>query len=170
MIHLIIGLLSFISVLIVWMLFVPVHLWINTDLNRYEFSQPGILTISLQPGKIPFYKIKILGLKIQTSDHAKVSTAKPNEKKGRAGIKRSFKTWMFLFKGVLNSFRVKRFILNIDVGDVVLNAQLIPILLLMSRGPVSMNTNFNGRNYLDLEVEGRLNKVLWTFIRFLTKK
>jgi hypothetical protein len=66
---------------------------------------------------------------------------------------------MFLFKGVLNSFRVKRFILNIDVDDVVLNAQLIPILLLVSRGPVSMNTNFNGRNYLDLEVEGRLNKV-----------
>ena len=170
MVLFIICLFSVIFFLIAWIVFVPIHSRINTDLDRYELSQLGTLMISVQPGIKPFYKIKLLGFEIHPSNHPKVRHSEPKKKKKNAGIKRSSTTWIFLFRGVLQSFRVKRITLDIDMDDVVLNAQLVPILLLVSGGPVRMQTNFNHRNYLDLDVEGRIDKILWTLIRFLTKK
>lgn len=157
-----------------WIVFVPVYLRINTDINRYELSQTGTINMALHPGETPFVTMRVLGIRIPVSSsktsRKKKETVKPKRKKARSVIKRSPQTWLYLIKGVLRSIRLKHLVCTVDFMDVVLNAELIPAMFLISRGPVQVSTNFTRQYYLNLEVRGKINSMLWTFIRFLTKK
>src|SRR5690606_14612110 len=114
----------------------------------------------------------IIGFNIPAKEKKPVKKARPKKKtetKSR-GLKKSAHAWFFLIRKGLSSFRLRKLWLDVDTDDVVLNAQLVPVMMLLNRGPVWMQTNYNGRVSLQLVAEGRLNKLLWAFLRFLTKK
>lgn len=160
--------------LIGWIVFVPVYLRINTNINQYELSQSGTISMALHPGEIPFFTMCIFGISVPVSTSKKPQrrkeSVKSGRKKGRSFIKRSPQTWLYLIEGIVKSIKLKRLACTMDFMDVVLNAQLVPVMLLISRGPVQLSTNFTGQYYLHLEACAKINSVLWTFIRFLTKK
>lgn len=157
-------------VLILWIVFIPVYLNVNTDLNQYEVSQPGTVTIAFHPGQHPRMSIWIFGFKINTATRDKrTGPIAANEKK-KGTIKRSPSAWLYLLRGIYNSFRLKSFVCAVDLDDVVMNAKLVPVVLLLNRGVVSLHTNFTNRNFLYLSTQVKVNKLLWTTFRFYTKK
>lgn len=167
------GLSAILVIVLLWILFTPVRLFIDTDSSRYELVQRGVFFMAVHPGEKFTLDLRIFGISLPNSEKSS-EKRKPEKKvtlkKKPAGLKRSLRAWRFLVKEVIKSFQVNNLIIDIDTDDVALNAQLVPVALLASHYPVQVSTNFCGRVYLHMEVIARLNKLLWIFIRFLIKK
>jgi hypothetical protein len=163
-------LLLLLLILILWIVFIPVYLRINTDLNQYELSQAGTMKFSFHPGQTPAIRMSLFGFRIDMTKKQKSNEQLPVTKKKKSSFKRSPAAWIALQRGIIKSFRLKQFICRVDLDDVLMNAKLVPVLVLLNRGVVSVSTNFVDRNFLCLEIEGRINKMLWTSFLFFTKK
>lgn len=160
-----------IVIVLLWVLFVPVCLVINTSQERYEIFQVGIFSISLKLREKPVFHLRILGVPVSMKPRVKSAreSLSPVKKKNPV-VYRSPYSWLYLMDGLIRSFRLKKLNCSADTDDVVLNAQLYPVAVLMSHDPVLITLNFKGQNYLNLEVELKVYRVCWTLIRFLTKK
>lgn len=161
--------------LLLWIIFTPVRVTVDTEARQYAIMQTGTLQMNLHPETGFKPEMKILGFNVPMEKKTKpVKKEKeqhqPATEKKKKKKKRSFASWMFLVRRGLKSIRLKKLILDIDTDDVVLNAQLFPVLLLSSRYPLNLSINFDGRLYMHLEMEARLNKFLWIFFLFLLKK
>ena len=164
-------------VLLAGFLLVPVSLYIDTDENRYEVFQRPVFRFFLSTGDNAISpRLQLAGIRIPLQSKEKArktggvdkSTRKKPKRKSR--FKRSASAWRFLAERAAKSFHVREAVLDVDTDDVVLNAQLVPVFFWASRGPVHLNTNFNGRVYVHIRACTRLARLLWVFIRFLTKK
>lgn len=154
--------------LIIWIIFVPVYLIIDTEKKLYIISQVGTFHLSFSPVQKPHFRVKVFGIRIPDSKKSpKITDRKKNRK---PFIKRSIQSWIFLIKGLLKSFRVIRLVGTVDLDDVVLHSQFFAISPFINQGPVQLTSNLNNSYFLDLVIEGRLNKMLFTFIVFITKK
>jgi hypothetical protein len=173
MIAVLLILLATIVIFLLWLLIIPVYLIVDTSADRYEIFQFGIFKLTWQPAGKFLFRLRILGIPVSMKTGGRSSPG-PSEfvKKKRKGktASKSFDTWLYLVRGIIKSFRVKRLHCSVDTDDVVLNAQLYPVVLLMNQGRVSMNVNFNSQNYLDLAVVLKVYRVCWTLIRFFIKK
>ena len=158
------------TVLILWIVLTPVYVRVNTDLNQYEVSQAGTLKVSFYPWEKPAMRMRVFGVTINMVKKKKKDRPVSGVKKSKSTFKRSPSTWLYLVRGIYKSFQLKRLVCTVDLDDVVLTAQLIPIIVLMNSGVVSVNTNFMDRYFLYLEIKGRVNKLLWTFLRFFIKR
>ncbi|WP_040497098.1 hypothetical protein [Fulvivirga imtechensis] len=159
--------------LLLWVVFVPVYVRIDTAIDQYELSQAGTIRMLLHPGETPWWSVRVFGFLVpyKRSESEKTEPEKsipPKKKKSK--FKRSAAAWKYMIRGIFRNITLKRFTCTVDVNNVVLNAQLVPVLMLVNRGPVSITTNLCGQYYLHMEVKAQLNKLIWTFIRFLTKK
>jgi hypothetical protein len=161
-------LLVLLLLLILWVLFTPVYIRVNTDLDEYEIIQAGTMKVAFHPGRTLAIEVRIFGFGVPIGKGEK-TTGPPEKKKRKRPGKRSSAAWRFLMRGIYRSFTLRRFVCTVDLDDVVMAAKLVPIILLLNRGAVSFHTNYSNRNFLLLEIEGRLNTLLWTFIRFFTK-
>lgn len=172
MIFVIVILLVFVF-LIAWILFVPVSILVNTDADHYRISQPGVFSLEAHFHPEFTWEVRMLGIRLDlTGSNKKYKLTKkvtPQVEKHKTK-KKSKEAWLLLIRGMVKSFHLTTFHLTIDTGDVVLNAKLIPVMYMISRGPVSLATNFHGRVYLYVNAEARLYRIIWTLIQFLTKK
>jgi hypothetical protein len=75
-----------------------------------------------------------------------------------------------LIQKIIQSICIKRFQVDIDTDDVVMNAQLIPAFVFLSPDSVRLSANFEGRVYARLLAEVRLYRLVWAFLEFFTKK
>lgn len=166
----VLSLLLSLAALLLWILFIPIYVRVNTDRGQYEISQAGTVSIFFHPWQRPFVTMRIFGFRINLlkEDHKRqaVKERKPEKRK----TKRSLAAWLYLQRGIRRSITLKEFICRVDLDDVVMTAQLAPLLVLMNRGVVSVSTNFADINLLSMEIECRPNKLVWTLIRFFTKK
>ena len=157
--------------LILWVIFVPVYLSINTDVSHYEISQTGTLKLSFHPCQSPALRLRVFGFGINMKKKARPASARPSEKgKGKPAVRRSAAAWLYLQRGLFRSLRLRKLECAVDLDDVVLTARLVPFLMLVNRGAVSISTNYVDRNFLRVEAEGRINRMLWTIFRFYIKK
>jgi hypothetical protein len=154
-----------------WIIFVPVNIRVDTKQDLYEVSQPGTLSVSFHPHESSAVRIRVLGYALDPRSRQKrkgvdKKLPKPNSSRRM----RSFSAWKHLFRGVIKSFRCRRFNCRVDFEDVVLNAQLSPIAYYASRGSVMLDINFRKEYHLDVWIQVRVYRMLWTFVRFsLTK-
>ena len=153
--------------LIMWILFTPVVMVLDTDTARVEIQQTGTFSWHLTLGGPPV--VRIFGINIRLKEAPRKNSSRRTSTKGRP-ISKSLNSWLFLIQRLLRAFHIRKFVADIDTGDVTLNAQLVPVAILISDDRLSLSTNFMGRNYLRAEVQVRLNRILWSFILFLTKK
>lgn len=159
-----------IIVLISWIIFMPVNIKINTTLDLYQVSQAGTVVISFHPHEAQPVAARIFGVKVNLRKEKSPGDEKI-ERKASKKMRKSPEAWSALFNGLLKSFQCRRFACSLDLGDVVLNAQLLPVLYALSRGPVRLRTNFTGEYFLDVFIQARINRMLWPVVRFfLTKK
>ncbi|WP_143961371.1 hypothetical protein [Litoribacter populi] len=154
--------------LLIWIIFVPVYLKIDTRNNLYLISQSGTFLFSFSPVQKPHFRVEVFGFMMPDSKKPK---KKPSRKpKRKPYFKKSIQTWIFLIKGILKSFKIQKLVGTADLDDVVLHSQLFAIYPLINQGPVQLTSNLNNTYYLNLLIEGRLDKMLYTFIIFLIKK
>ena len=164
--------LTLILTIFFWMAFAPLNIIVDTVQNRYHVGQAGTVTLSWHPNERPYFKIHVFGLNVNPhpKQRSAKSSAKPT-KKGRAQTRKSLNAWIYLFNGILKSFNVRRFEGTVDFDDVVLNAQLYPLFYFANGGATRISINFRGEYYLNIFIQGRIYRMLWTALRFyLTKK
>lgn len=164
------------AILLIGFLFSPIAFYVDTEESRYEVSQLPVLKffVSVQNGRlIPSMKLVGFNIPLKPKEKKpKITKPKkaPAEKKPSTRFHKSFATWRFTIHHIIKSFTIKRVILDLDTDDVVLNANLVPVFLLLSNRHVTLNSNFSGRAYFHLEAENKPIRLLWIFIQFLTKK
>lgn len=152
-----------------WILFTPVKLIVDTDQDQYGIFQQGTVSVSFHP-RTKKFEMSVLGIRMSGKKKPAKKDQPYSKAKKKRIVKKSPGAWIFLLKRAIKSMSIVNLKVNIDTGDVVLNAQLVPILFCASRGPVYLITNFNGHVYVHLEAKAKLNILAWAFIQFLTKK
>jgi hypothetical protein len=165
------GIFGFLAVsviaIVLWIVFIPVVIVVDSLKGQLEIMQRA--TFKLRLGFTVPPELRIFGVKTTLVTTGGRKSRKTSGGKTRK-INRSVGSWLFLLRGCLRSLSLRKLIMDLDTGDVVLNAQMAPVMFFLSGNNVALSTNFNGRMYLYSEIELRLNKLLWTWVLFLTKK
>ncbi len=164
----ILGFVGLILAMCLWIIFVPLFIDINSQREQYCIYQPGTFSIHLYPARKAPWSIKVLGFMIKPANKVRQQEPTPNKRKTSA--RKSPHAWRYLATGVANSIHIRRVILDVDLNDVVLHAQMIPVLQLVNNQNVMLHTNLANRLLVDISVVVRLYRLLWTFILFSIKK
>ena len=69
-------------------------------------------------------------------------------------------------KDLIKSFRLRLLHINIDTEDFILNANLVPVLLLTNTDRINLNVNFMDENSIIMDLRNRLANFLWTGIKY----
>lgn len=156
-----------ISLFILGIFFLPIRIVINTRKNEYFISLPGYIRADLLLAadyrfsikiKVLFFSFRVEPNRKKNYPQNKINSYSDNNKlmKGKSGRKNS---WL-LVKNLISGFRIKRFHASIDTGDFPLNAQLIPVAQIVSRGNVDVTINFENRNVIDIYIITKIYKLL----------
>ncbi len=153
--------------LILYLLFVPVELFIDTTTNEYYIQLKGLAKASVVTDakevlkiklKITFFNFYFYPLKKKSPPKNK-EIGKRNEIRTmkRIGLRKSLR--------MLRSFKVKRILLDIDTGDWILNAKLYPFFGFLNYHVGKFDINFEGRNRLALHLVNRPIYILKSLIK-----
>lgn len=162
----ILGFILFITTVI---LFSPFRLFINSDREKYYVGINKIASLHLQFNEyIPQIKFFILYIPIRINIFKQVRGKGKKQKTGRKKSKRSLKKSfsMTKIKGVLNLIKIKRFELNFDTGDEIINSLLIAVVYPFNTNSKYLKINYNDINQVNINIYTRLIYVL----RFMLKQ
>ena len=142
--------------LILPLLLAPILIRINSKKDLYLIRWIGFAgaKVSLQKESLSLW---ILFWK-KDYDLTELLMKRSKKKMVRKKKKKKRKFKLSKVRSLLNSFEVRKFNLNFDSDDFVLNAYLFPILHFLSRKQVQISTNFNGNFELEAEV---VNRPIW---------
>lgn len=169
-------LLFLIGFILIYLLWVPIVLEINTNSGWYglrvgrQFSLRIVLDEITDPQMEWRYAwwSKRWSILRRLAQRPADSSKRADQKKPDQSQKQSRKKRPALsfssFRALLATFRCQRFYLDIDTGDVVRNAWLYPVgTFCQARGwPVAIN--FEGRQTLIFQLENRLARLLWAWL------
>ena len=167
MVVLIIGLL--LIIIVGWLLFMPLVVEVDTDRARYQVVQRGTFRFWISSDFQPH--LRVIGISVPLKSDAQKKL--PNKKlttKTKSKRQLHPRSLIDLLKRIYKSISVNWFYLDLDTDDVLLNAQLVPSFLLVSKGPIHLTTNFEGRVYASLRAEIKLYRIGWAFLLFHFKK
>ena len=158
--------LSLLLLLILYLLTVPVIFLINTNTQEYSVRVVGLAKATLEGDKNELLRIK---LKVPFKNfyfYPFRTKTKTKEKKRKAAkiTKRGKKFKYKSFVRVLNSFKLKQLVLNMDTGDYILNAKLYPVFLALNYTKGNFNINFEGKNELIVCIQNRPVNIIRSFI------
>lgn len=155
--------------LLTWIMLAPVILFINTELDRYQLSLPGVIHAGLVykngllhiKGWIFFIPFRFNPFRIRRKKKEKKDQAKKIRKKSN---KRRLP--IRSMREALGAFRIKKLHMDIDTDDFMLNAWLVPAFGAVNNGRnVQMQVNFEGHMFLDLDLRTRIGSLAWIFIK-----
>ena len=154
-------------VILSWILFAPLILKVDTESEDYSVRIPGIIKASvIQDDSEVYMKIRILFVpfRIRPSRFAPTQTKKkPKRKRISTG---NLKYRIIAFKDIIRSFRLRNLQINMDTEDFLLNANLVPVLMLAKTDRINLNVNFMDANSLIMDLRNRLANLLWTGIKY----
>lgn len=160
--------LSVFIAVIIYLLFVPIILVIDTANQEYYIKIKGVAKAIVTGDEEHFIKIKlrVFFLNFDFYPFLKKSSSKKNSKAINTHRKKSKVFNLKIVLRVVSSFRIQKCYLDIDTGDCIQNAKLYPVLgfLNMTKGVFSVN--FEGKNSLLLYVENRTIRLIKLFINF----
>ena len=167
--------LSLIGGFILWLIFSPFYIKVNTEYNQYQLTMPAVFKLYYQQNESPGIKIKFLFFtfspefkknKKQNDNDRPIRTKNAKKKQKRALSPRIVAE---LVKKIFKSFKINRLQATIDTGDYTLNSHLIPIVLLAGIDD-KININYYNINHADLEIRGNLYKFLYLGMWFIIKR
>lgn len=153
--------------ILIYLLLAPVILYVNTINNQYYLKYQGLMKASILSDEKEVFKVKlnILFMKFYFYPlrKAKLTSTKNNLKNNRKKERKQ----MSLRKGLklLKSFKIKRFLINIDTGDCIANAKLYPIFAFLNYKFGGFYINFDGRNQLVFHLYNRPIDIIKAFIK-----
>jgi len=153
---------------LLYLLWMPIILFIDTSSNQYFVQLKGLTKISVEKHikeivrirmRVLFMNFYYYPLRKRTKETSKKLDSKPtkNLKKRRSY---SFKTIYRL----LRSFKIKRFFVDVDTGDFVTNAKLIPLFTLLNYTIANFKVNFEGRTHMALHMQNRPIHIIKTML------
>lgn len=153
-------------VLILWVLFTPIVLRIDTRSNLYTLRWRGIGSLELHVIKDELLlQLRIWFWKKDFHPFQKLlGKEKASKKKKRAKGGRGKKNWKKKFIKLLQSFQVKQFRLVLDTDNYIQNSYLFPLFHFLSRPPWQLSINYQGDSALQLHIENRLFRLLKAII------
>ena len=160
-----IALVLFLVGLLVYLLFLPIDIVINTSGNQY-YARIGVLgRASIEGDENYLLRIKLKTMFLRFYYYPLKKRAKKKNKNKEVSKKYKFK-WAHLSTAmrVIKSFEVKRFGLYMDTGNCITNARLYPLFSLFNYRGGNFNINFVGENRLDLHMQNRPIRILKSFI------
>lgn len=160
--------------LIAWILFAPIHIIIDTTKKKYGAGLLGLITASIVKRKdegtririkVFFFNIYLNPFKFVNKEAtAKVSESIIRKKKLNT---REFRFEIFVLKTIwkiVKKTKLKKFHLNVDTGDMIRNAHLIPGFALVNIGNWNLTVNYKNEFELIIHIEHRLSTILWQII------
>jgi hypothetical protein len=162
---------SAMTLFLLWFLFAPLIIKVNSDNQRYSLSLPGIFKVLVVPDNqlfhirlwvlfIPF-NIKPFGRAVKKSE------GKQKKKKRSRDLSKLMKARFIAIRELTRSFKLKKMWLNIDTDDFILNAQLVPVFSTMNNQHVNLTVNFEGDISLFMILKNRIASLLWIGIKYL---
>jgi len=155
--------------LIALLLWMPIELCIDTKANNYYIRVKGLVTASIESHrtellqinlKLPLYSHNFYPLRLSGKKKKKKKPDSPKKKKSRKTMS------MRRMLRVIRTFRIKKFKLDLDTGDSMLNAKLYPLSALLNFYYGNIGINFEGRNELALIMQNRPIRIIKSFINF----
>ncbi len=153
--------------LLIYLLLMPLELYLDSYQERY-YLRMGILaraSVEKDPLELLRLHLKVLFMNFywRPSD-LKTARKKPAKTKKVRNSRKVKKFNISLVRRLLRSFKVRRFRMEIDTGDPVLNARLYPLFFLLDRQAGDIRLNFVNRNHLLLQLTNRPIRLLNAFI------
>ncbi len=160
---------------LIWLLWTRMVICINSFHGQYYFRFGRLITVTPMEEedklvvrvKVPFYKFNIDPQCGTKKERKPKKRKKPRRDTGR---KLGMSFYLKTVVGALKTFTVRRFELDLDTGDFVLNAQLTPVMVLLSRGPAHLQVNYQGHANLWIEIENQLVRFVPLIFRFVREK
>ncbi|SNR72077.1 hypothetical protein SAMN06265371_1104 [Lutibacter agarilyticus] len=148
---------------VLYVLLMPIILFIDTDTNEYYVQVKGLAKASLEPIKIELLRVKLNVLFMTFYFYPlKYKWSKRNKKEQKSFNKQPVKFKKIV--RILKSFKVKKMLLKIDTGDPILNVKLYAIFSLLNYSAGNFSVNFKNKNQLALHIENRPIDMIRSFI------
>lgn len=150
-------------VILVYLLWAPVVLFIDTASNKYQLRYGALAKASLESDPVELIRLRISIFFLRFNTYPlrwKKGAKKTDKRKTRRKSRRmSFRQ----LNKLLRSFRVRQFLLQLDTGDYVLNAKLIPLAVAAQVAGAKVMVNFQNSNRFVLKLENRAFDILKSF-------
>lgn len=158
-----------------FVLFAPLRLCLNSHQQRYLISWAPLAVAQVIPAeddlwiriRIFFWQRQWLLTRLMLLAESR-GKERPKRKKAPAPkpgkkAKTSF-SWKTI-KRIMASFRIRRFRLDLDTGDYLLNSWLFPLLYFIQTPRHGIRINYLGRTDIDVELENSGFRLLRAFLR-----
>lgn len=159
---------SIILLIILWIIFAPMILSVNTDTGDYSLRIPGIFKVRLITDEDLFYiraRMFFIPFRIDPFRIVQPQIKIKQEVERQAGqVILSYR--LRALRELLSSFRLKYLYLDIDTNDVFLNAYLYPVFLFLRSDRIQCATNYLERTRVILDMRNRLASLLWIGIKY----
>jgi hypothetical protein len=165
-----------------WLLLAPVFLYISTTESKYEAGLKGVFKVMIKMdskefpyllGKVFFYSFRIQLFKVKAKK-IKAATPRKRRKKMRKLVRKKMRVIMKIVWKVIRSYKLKQLKLNIDTGDVIRNAHLIPVFSIVHQEKVKLAVNYEDKTEFLLHLESSLGRMLYimttTYLKHHLKK
>ena len=152
---------------LIYVLLMPLELVIDSYTGRYYLRLGFLARLSLEKDPLELLRLhlRVLSLNFywRPSEIRAWGRQKKQSKVETKGEKKSRMT-LTQVRRILSSFRVKTLSLEIDTGNPVLNARLMPLSYMFGRRIGDIGINFRNRNFILLHVVNRPINILKVFI------
>jgi hypothetical protein len=155
--------------LLLWILAVPVVVFLDTERNRYFLSLPGVFKAVAVPTEGLFHiRIWAFFIPFTFDPFRSKSDKKEKEKKKKKPLQKR-KRKGILARGTLavktfRAFRIRKLELDIDTDDFMWNAWLIPLFSAVNSENIRMRANFTGQASLLFDLRVSLGHLLWILV------
>lgn len=150
---------------LIGLLWTPVIIQVDTDLNKYDVSLFGIVKawLSVEEDELKTH-VWILGYHRKSSPKFLIAekTEEDKRKKKRKNVPKLRLGRTF---NAIRSFKVKTFEVSLDTDDYVLNAKLVPVSWLIRLLGVNVTINFQGNSYCRLEIRNNLWRMTSAYLK-----
>jgi hypothetical protein len=183
--YILLAVFALLLLLFLWAILTSFILYINTEQNIYYLKLTSIVKIQLLFDEELFlFRLRIFFLNFKFNPlkfyKKKKIKAEKEEKEGKEEKedkdkpdRKRKKKRMFTFsqarrmvRDIIRSFNVKVLKAEIDSGDVVTNAYLVPAFVFANRNNINLSANNSGLNSLELKLQNRIIKLLYIFLKY----
>jgi hypothetical protein len=151
-------------VTLLWLVFGPVIIFVNTRTSSYHLALPGIFKAAVVPsGELVRIRgwIFFIPFSFDPFNTGSRKKKRPTSKKAWPRVTGG----LTAARNLPRAFRIRKLHLNIDTDDVILNARLVPVFSAINTEEIRLQANFEGNTSLVLDVRTRLGAILWVFIK-----
>jgi hypothetical protein len=150
--------------MLVYLLWAPITLYIDTSANQYYFQLRGIIKANIEADPSKVMRVRLQVLFLNFSFYPLTRRTKKKKKSKTKKKKHGKRIVVQKIIRVARTFKVKKLVLDIDTGDCIQNAKLFPVFALLNRTKGDFTINFINRNRLALVVKNRPIHILKSFI------